>query len=373
MGDRFRRCGIWGVQDRRSNKRYARPWIVRWQVEDKTFQRGHRTRSEADHYRSLLLLAQREGEVFDKATGEPVRWSATDGDIGVHEWVRRWLADQWDEWQPWAPCIGGRGLVAVCAAHLFAGLHEPRLRTYLVGALAPDGDVLDPALEAWMDKWCLKLIDLDRQSLATVERQLGVGVDGRALGPSTASRYRKVARSCIRRAVDLEIIGRDPWPPAVRGAQQRKSRKVAKGIDIRSLPDPSTMRAVLDAMVSHQPASRTYRTMTSVLYYAGMRPSEVVMLRRRSLRLPSEGWGAIEITEADVSFDEPGEPKTGPRTVPIPAVLVAELRCVGRRRRLRAGRAPVAGPVPAAARLPRTGAGVASSAQGGGASAASAL
>lgn len=32
------------------------------------------------------------------------------------------------------------------------------------------------------------------------------------------------------------------------------------------------------------------------------------------------------MTEADISFDEPGEPKTGPRSVPIPPVLVAMLR-----------------------------------------------
>ena len=30
--------------------------------------------------------------------------------------------------------------------------------------------------------------------------------------------------------------------------------------------------------------------------------------------------------EADISFDEPGEPKTGERTVPIPESLVAMLR-----------------------------------------------
>ena len=39
------------------------------------------------------------------------------------------------------------------------------------------------------------------------------------------------------------------------------------------------MRAALDAIVSHQPASRTYQLMTAVLYYGGLRPSEVVMLR----------------------------------------------------------------------------------------------
>lgn len=50
------------------------------------------------------------------------------------------------------------------------------------------------------------------------------------------------------------------------------------------------------------------------------------MLRMRALVLPSDSWGRINVTEADISFDEPGEPKTGPRTVPIPPVLVAILR-----------------------------------------------
>ena len=50
------------------------------------------------------------------------------------------------------------------------------------------------------------------------------------------------------------------------------------------------------------------------------------MLRLRALSLPASGWGRVDVTEADISFDEPGEPKTGPRSVPIPPVLVAILR-----------------------------------------------
>ena len=65
--------------------------------------------------------------------------------------------------------------------------------------------------------------------------------------------------------------------------------------------------------------------MTAVVYYAGLRPSEVVMLRPRALVLPEHGWGRIDVVEADISFDEPGEPKTGARSVPIPTVLVAML------------------------------------------------
>lgn len=66
--------------------------------------------------------------------------------------------------------------------------------------------------------------------------------------------------------------------------------------------------------------------MTAVAYYAGLRPSEVVMLRPRALVLSADGWGRINVVEADISFDQPGEPKTGPRAVPIPPKLVSILR-----------------------------------------------
>jgi len=86
------------------------------------------------------------------------------------------------------------------------------------------------------------------------------------------------------------------------------------------------MVKALRAIATHQPASRTYQVMTAIAYYAGLRPSEVVMLRHRALELPTKGWGRIHVTEADVSFDEPGEPKTGARSVPIPPALVQILR-----------------------------------------------
>jgi integrase len=148
------------------------------------------------------------------------------------------------------------------------------------------------------------------------------------LSPTTALRYRRTARSCIRRAVDLDLIERDPWPPPMRGAKNRKVRRRARSqaIDIKSLPDPATMRRALAAMVNHQPASRQYQVMTSVMAYGGLRPSEVVMLRPQALMLPESGWGAIEVVEADIDFDEPGDPKTADRTVPIPVELVLLLR-----------------------------------------------
>jgi integrase len=51
------------------------------------------------------------------------------------------------------------------------------------------------------------------------------------------------------------------------------------------------------------------------------------MLRPRALELPASAWGSIAVTEADIDWDEPGDPKTGNRVTPIPPRLVELLRC----------------------------------------------
>jgi integrase len=142
------------------------------------------------------------------------------------------------------------------------------------------------------------LLSLNRVILAQVDTKLGQGDTGQLLSPATAGRFRKVARACVRRAVELEIIPKDPWPPTPKGRSQRKAMKARRAVDIRALPGPAMMRRALEAITSHQPGSNTYRVMTAVVYYAGLRPSEVVMLRPRALALPASGWGRIDVVEA---------------------------------------------------------------------------
>jgi site-specific recombinase XerD len=130
----------------------------------------------------------------------------------------------------------------------------------------------------------------------------------------------------VQSAIDAGAIAADVWPQRSKTRARRKVPRTKRSVDVRALPGPAAMAAAIDAIVTQQPGSKTYRVMTAVAYYAGLRPSEVVMLRVRSTELPTEGWGRLDVTEADISFDEPGEPKTGPRSVPIPPVLVAMLR-----------------------------------------------
>jgi integrase len=313
---------------KRSGDRNRRPWIVRWAVDGRQRSRAFRTRPEADRYRSGLLVAQQSGERFDGETGEPVSWQPLPDQVQVHTWARRWLGEQWPEWAPRTRASAVEALTRLVPLVVLptAPPAPSGLRAHLSSWFPPDGDSTDEDASAWLRQWSLQLGQLNRSVLATVDQELGVRDDGEPLAPSTAARFRKVSRACIRRAVDFGVLDVDPWPPAPRGRSQRKAGNTRQRVPVRSLPDPETMRRAIEAIPNHQPASRTYQVMTAVAYYAGLRPSEVVMLRANALNLPAKGWGRIDVTEADVAFDEPGEPKTGPRSVPIPRHLVELLQ-----------------------------------------------
>ena len=318
---------VFSVQ-RRSGERNKRPWIARWSVVGRQRSRAFRTKAEAERYRSGLLVAQQSGEVFDEHTGEPISWQPLADQVQAHEWARRWLAEQWAEWAPRTRVSAVEALTRLVPLLVLPTAPDapPTLRAHLGLWLRPDGPVLDEESERWLDQWCLQLGQLNRQVLASVDQRIATRYDGGPLASSTASRYRKVSRACVRRAVELGVLDIDPWPPAPRGRAQRKTARTPRSVAIRSLPDPETMMKVIEAIATNQPASRTYQVMTAVAYYGGLRPSEVVMLRARALHLPARGWGRIDVTEADVSFGESGEPKTGPRSVPIPRQLVDPLR-----------------------------------------------
>jgi integrase len=318
---------VYGVQRRREDGR-RRPWLVRWAVDGRQRSRAFRTRQEAERFRTALFAAAHAGEVFDPETGEPASWQPLPDQVQTHVWARRWLAEQWPEWAPRTRTSAVEALTRFVPAACSPTAPNPPagLRRHLTTTLRPGGGEGDSDCERWLERWSLQLGQLTRAQLAAADQRLGVADDGSALGAATAGRYRKVSRACIRRAVELELLASDPWPPAPRGRSRRKATRVSRRVNVRSLPDPDTMRRVIAAIATHQPGSRTYQVMTAVAYFAGLRPSEVVMLRPRALHLPQEGWGRIDVTEADVDFDVAGEPKTGPRSVPIPPELVETLR-----------------------------------------------
>src|SRR5580658_5689631 len=217
---------VFSVQ-RRSGDRHKRPWITRWSVNGRQRSRSFRTKSEAERFRSGLLVAVQSGEGFDDATGEPVSWQPLPDQVQAHVWARLWLAEQWPEWAPRTRVSAVEALTRLVPL-LVAPTAAPApatLRSHLASSLRPDGTELDDEAEAWLTEWCLQLGQLSRPILAAVDQRLVMRDDGEPLGPATAGRFRKVSRACIRRAFELGILDADPWPPPPRGRSKRKATR----------------------------------------------------------------------------------------------------------------------------------------------------
>jgi hypothetical protein len=169
---------IWNIQDRSARSGVLKPRIVRWVVDRKVLSQAFRTKAEADRFRSRLLIAQQDGEVFDPQTGRPVSWLPRGGDAQLHVWARRWVAEQWPEWQPRTRREDVYSLARFIplATQTGASARPEGLRAYLCDTLRPEADVdADHPCERWLSRWVLALVELDRAKLAGVSQQLGIG------------------------------------------------------------------------------------------------------------------------------------------------------------------------------------------------------
>jgi hypothetical protein len=188
MGRPTQEVDVFTIQDRRGGKR-SKPWTVRWRIDGRDRSRSFRTRVEADRYRSHLVRAVTDGESFDLASGEPTSWNRVVEDLTLHQWAKRWVAEQWPEWQPRTRRSAMEALTRFIPLVVRTGTPKPpaTLRTYLAGWLDPD-QVAEPTHEGarWLERNGLRLSELDKQLLAEVDLGHGFGRDNhRPLGSCT--------------------------------------------------------------------------------------------------------------------------------------------------------------------------------------------
>ena len=163
---------VYSIQDRRSSDRLKRPWVVRWSVDGRQRSKSFHTRSEADRFRSLLMNAVQRGERFDETTGDPSSWQPSLSDMNVCDWARRWLVEQWVEWQPRTrdSAVESLAKLVIIAADTKVGRSEAELRHYLKRALRPDADDREVRWEKWLTEHSLSLSTIDLESTAEIDR-----------------------------------------------------------------------------------------------------------------------------------------------------------------------------------------------------------
>ena len=326
---------VWSLRSR-TDKGRREPYIVRWKVEGviKPFEKPYSEREAADEYRARLLIAVKDGERFDRKTGEPFSWAVGEP-VDVATYCKLYIdAERLTAAKKVQPRTAASYAESLCRFIEHSALpRAPKLtpaqrstvRRWLLGEVELPAD-----LKRWTDKWSPLIDELTATDLDKIDRLLRLKADGvTPAAETTANRHVGVVRCALDRAVTRGYMVENAWPVPDKGENSRD------GDDVEEEEPPAALHLTAAQMwelgkglVTDQPASRMYRAMTLALGFGCMRPSEVVALEVRDLTLPDDGWGEINLRRswAGKGLEMKVPKKRGRRTIPIPPLLVKELR-----------------------------------------------
>jgi integrase len=335
---------LWIRKDRR------KPYTVRWKVANKPHAKAFVTRGLADNYRSNLMQAARRGEEFDVATGLPPSMEEKHPGVTWYDHACRYVDVKWPKAAGKTRSSTADALATVTAALLKDAVGKPDdrvLRKALVGwafnkgkrDTERPGDVAEAL--AWVERHSqpLGVFDDVSERLRVTRGALDactLTLDGKAAAATTGRRKRAVLYNALGYAVELGELRSNPID-----AVQWKVTKVAEEVDRRVVASPAQVRELLTA-VSYVGRWNGERLVAffALLYFAALRPSEALALRRQDCELPKEGWGRLTLVssepEVGKAWSDDGErtesrslkwrARKEVRVVPIPPELVKILR-----------------------------------------------
>lgn len=328
-----------------------KPYYLRWKVGGKMFGLAFERGAMADTYRSRLVAATKDGEPFDMETGEPASWSRNNPDKGP-TWYQHavdYLEMKW----PQAAANSRTGIAEALAVVTAALVNDKpgrptddavrhALYAWAFNAIARKSDPADDVAVAirWIEGASVPLRELEKATTArTGLEALARLTDGTQAAASTFTRKRATYYNALRYAVELELIQGNPLDRV-----QWKVPKKVEIVDPRVVANPVQVRTILDEVHKIRPSLVAF---FGCLYFAAMRPGEVVHLNISQCHLPLTGWGRLDLTttatRAGRAWTDTGEAHdvrglkhraTGDvRPVPIPPELVkllnAHIREVG--------------------------------------------
>lgn len=293
-------------------------WRARWRVNGTPHSRDFPSETTAQDFAADLRRAVRNGSNWDYRSGLPA--TTVRGDTPLHNWVRTYLADRWDSLTP-----NSRRTDAWTLTYMVERATTPldqHGRRALLDWLIGTHD-LPASLTRWT-RGVPSLGELDRVTLYRLEAAMRRGVGGQELAGRLASRQAATMRRCLNEAVRRGEVAVLDWPPAERASRTKKA-KARQASSTRTVMSLTNAAALLSSL------SGTYRTMTAIALYAGLRPGEVVALEgsdvdlkhrllhvRRAWNGSGAAWGSED--------EDLGATKTSvERVVPIAKALLPYL------------------------------------------------
>ena len=287
---------IWAIRKYKGER--GTTYTVKWGVGGKKPQRTFTTLKLAESFRTDLLVAAREGVLFDIDTGLPVTMRSQNASRTWYEHAKDFVAEKWPHVSPRHRKGIAETMMNVTAALVSTNERAPsdaelRQALYRWAFNAPAQRTAVPdayfAAISWIEDASVPLSSLkEAPVLRKALNILAKTLDDRAAAPSTVARKRAVFHNALEYAVELEYFDSNPmqrvkWRPAA----------TTDAVDRRVVVNPNQARSLLTAVRAIDPPVEGF---FACMYFAGLRPAEARNLRLTDCKLPDNGWGELLLT-----------------------------------------------------------------------------
>jgi len=342
-------------------KRRPSPYLVRWRIAGKDKSKSFKKQKEASSFRAALTTAALAGQKFDQMSGLPVEDAKLANIPTVLEFAKYVVLRDWDA----LAAKSNQGLVqglatvlpAFCTANdlqksLPGKSNDPRkllekaLQTYLSPkdarpkthiCRATDEKVAEDAaaeeLLRRLDKTSLLITEVTSVHVQAALLRAEKKLDGTPAAASTYKRKRSALSKIFTDAVHGGLIPQSPFAGVSKPRTVRQS--TITPLDPIEVGDAATVETIL----SHV-ENPVFKLALQIMYYAGLRPSEVAGLQVADCELPKDGRAVLNLrranTETPARWSSDGETREARelkhrapgdiRRIPIPAVLTALLK-----------------------------------------------
>jgi integrase len=282
---------------------------VRWKTGPRLWKQPFRNAAQADSYRSSLLAAARNGEAFSTVTGRPISWQREESSLTWYDLVLDYTATKWPYVSPHHRRSIAEALTDATEVMLTKQSPWPTddlrnaLRRWafsgrIRGQVDPPDD-LAPIVR-WLGTSTIAVTDLIEPGTGAVRTRamldrISKTQLGTAAAANTANRKRAVLSNLMQYAIEVGALPTNPLK-AVQWARPR----TLKTVDPRTVINASQARRLLAAVADQGPRGERMVAFFGCMYFAALRPEEVVDLRRDNLTgLPAHGWGEMILTNSE--------------------------------------------------------------------------
>lgn len=324
-----------------TNQKTIVRWRVPWRVNGRDKTRSFIHRAEADEFHRRLTTAKRNVEEFDEISCLPTSWTNTQRTFA--ECAAEFVAAKWTGWS-----AAHRRSTVEDLAHALIYLVKPNVvspyerkvlskaaRLHILRPSAPastDPDVASAVV--WLKSNSLLLDRVNFKVTQSMMSSISKLLDGKgSVSPNTHHRRKTACSSVFEYAIKCKYAKENHLA-------KYEVPKQNEQIDKRSILTKEECKAIVENLDETHHRDRRMALFVSVMWMAGLRPSEVLALRKGDLVSDGHGGHELILSRASVpcgtnysdsgsSKDEKGlkwRPTGATRVVPVPKELAKRIR-----------------------------------------------